>query len=61
MPEVIEYRPLYRDKEYLQDVFVNKKMSAKQIANENNVSYKLVNLWLIKYGLIIRTPNTKVP
>jgi transposase len=61
MPEIVGYRAQYREKEYLQDVFVNKNMSAKQIAKENNVSYKLVNVWLIKYGFILRTPETKVP
>lgn len=56
-----EYRPMYQDKGYLQEKFIQNKLSAKQIAKENNVSYKLINLWLIESGLLIRTPETQVP
>jgi hypothetical protein len=52
-------KSFYQEKEKLELLF--KTMSSRQIANHLHISYKLVNLWLIKHNLITRTPSTKVP
>lgn len=51
---------LYQDRNVLEPMF-RKGMTPKEIAKELHVSYKLINVWLIKFGLIERTPETKVP
>jgi hypothetical protein len=50
----------YESKEFLQDC-LNEGMSAKQIGNYCNVSYKLINVWLVKHDLVTRTPEMKFP
>jgi orotate phosphoribosyltransferase-like protein len=52
-------KSFYQEKEKLEQLFST--MSPRQIANELHISYKLVNLWLVKHNLITRTPSTKVP
>lgn len=56
----LPYIKYYESKEFLQDELALEK-TARQIGNELNVSYKLINLWLIKHGLIERTPEVMVP
>jgi DNA-directed RNA polymerase specialized sigma subunit len=51
---------LHQDRNVLEPMFL-KGLSSKQIGKELHISYKLVNYWLIKYGLIIRTPETELP
>ena len=53
------YQKLYEDRNYLETEFLTLKRTAKQIARDNNVSYKLINTWLIKLGLIDRTSDVK--
>jgi hypothetical protein len=50
----------YESKEFLQDC-LNEGMSTKQIGNYCNVSYKLINVWLVKHDLVTRTPEMKFP
>ena len=50
----------YESKEFLQDELALGK-TIRQIASECHVSYKLVNLWAVKHGLITRTPEMKFP
>jgi hypothetical protein len=50
----------YEEKEWLENQ-MKSGSTPKQIANMCNVSYKLINVWMIKHGLIVRTPETKVP
>lgn len=58
--EKLPFIKYYESKEFLQDC-LNKGMSAKDIGKYCHVSYKLINAWLIKHGLLVRTPETKVP
>ena len=51
---------LYQDRNVLEPMFL-KGMTSKQIAKELHVSYKLINLWLIKMNLIKRTPEIELP
>jgi orotate phosphoribosyltransferase-like protein len=51
---------LYQDRNVLEPMFL-KGMTSKQIAKELHVSYKLINLWLIKMNLIKRTPEIQLP
>jgi transposase len=51
------YQKLYEDRNYLVTEFLTLGRTAKQIASDNNVSYKLVNTWLVKYGIV---PSGKV-
>ena len=51
---------LYQDKNVLEEMFL-KGMTSKEIAKELHVSYKLINVWLVKHGLIVRTPEMKFP
>lgn len=60
MEDQLPYIKYYQSKEYLEDELALGK-TAKEIANENNVSYKLINRWLIDYGLIVRTDEVLVP
>lgn len=52
-------RSVYQDKEKLSALLSTKTI--KQIANELHVSVKLINLWAITHGLIVRTPEMKLP
>ena len=51
---------LYQDRNVLEPMFL-KGLTSKQIAKELHISYKLVNLWLIKMNLIKRTPEIELP
>ena len=55
------YQKLYQDRNYLANEYLTLKRTAKQIGSDNNVSYKLINSWLIKHGLIVSTPEIKLP
>ena len=48
----------WENKEWLASELSTK--SVRQISKDQKVSYKLINLWGIRYGLIVRTPETKV-
>ena len=50
----------YQDKNVLENMLLQ-GLSAKQIAKELHISYKLVNLWLVKHNLITRTPEMSFP
>jgi hypothetical protein len=50
----------YQDKNVLENLLKD-GLSVKQMSNYFHISYKLVNLWLIKHGLIVRTPETVLP
>ncbi len=54
------YTKHYESKEYLAQMLSEGKTS-KEIGKDNRVSYKLVNHWLITYGLIKHTPETRLP
>ena len=60
MEEKIPYVKHYESKEYLEKC-MNAKMSSKDIAKENKVSYKLINAWLVKHSLIKHTPEIRLP
>jgi hypothetical protein len=60
MLDNLPYVKYYESKEYLQDELANGK-SAREIANENNVSYKLINQWLLNHGLITRSEELRLP
>ena len=51
---------LYQDRNVLEPMF-RKGMTSKEIAKELHVSYKLINVWLVKFGLVTRTPEMKFP
>ena len=50
----------YQDKNVLENMILQ-GLSAKQIANELHVSYKLINLWLVKHKLVIRNSEMQFP
>jgi hypothetical protein len=58
--DALPFIKYYESKEFLQDC-LNEGMSAKQIGNYCNVSYKLINVWLVKHDLVSRTPEMKFP
>jgi len=60
MEEKVPYIKHYESKEYL-EACVAAKMTSKDIANQNKISYKLVNTWLIQHGLLRNTPNVRLP
>ena len=60
MEEKVPYIKHYESKEYL-EACVAAKMTSKEIANQNKISYKLVNHWLIKHGLLRNTPDVRLP
>lgn len=51
---------LYQQKAVLEKM-IQEGLSAKQIAKELHISYKLVNLWLVNHGLVTRTPEMQFP
>lgn len=55
------YEKLYENKEWLEDKFVNQKLSARSIGNMLNVSYKLINLWLVKHDIIRLSKDLPLP
>jgi transposase len=54
------YEKLYENKEWLEEQIAS-GLNARSIANKVNVSYKLINLWLVNFGLIPDTPEVKKP
>jgi hypothetical protein len=60
MEEKVPYIKQYESKEYL-EACTAAKMTSKDIANQNKISYKLVNAWLIKHGLLRNTPDVRLP
>jgi hypothetical protein len=60
MNEKVPYVKHYESKEYL-EACIAAKMNSKEIANQSKVSYKLVNYWLIKHGLLRNTPDVRLP
>jgi hypothetical protein len=60
MNEKVPYVKHYESKEYL-ETCIAAKMNSKEIANQSKVSYKLVNYWLIKHGLLRNTPDVRLP
>jgi len=60
MDEKVQYVKHYESKEYL-EACIAAKMNSKDIANQNKISYKLVNAWLIKHGLLRNTPEIRLP
>lgn len=46
------YDPKYKDKAYMENMVAN-KASVSDIANDNNISRKLAQIWLDKHGLSI--------
>jgi hypothetical protein len=57
---MLEYNKLYENKEWLQEE-MRSGNDSRAIASKLNVSYKLVNLWLLKFNLIKSTPEIKLP
>ena len=55
------YVKLYQDRNWLANEFLTLRKTPKQIGKSMHVSYKLINRWLIDFGLLIPTPETKVP
>jgi hypothetical protein len=60
MEAKIPYVKHYESKEYLEKC-IAAQMSSKEIANQSKVSYKLINVWLIKHGLLRNTPDVRLP
>jgi hypothetical protein len=60
MEEKIPYIKHYESKEYL-EACIAAQMNSKEIANQTKVSYKLINYWLIKHGLLRNTPDVRLP
>jgi transposase-like protein len=58
--DVFTFIKYYESKEFLQDC-LKEGMSARDIGKYCHVSYKLINLWLVKHGLATRTPEMKFP
>ena len=58
--DVFTFTKLYESKEFLEGRIAN-GWDAKQIGNYCHVSYKLINVWLVKHGLVVRTPEMKFP
>ena len=50
---------LYEDKEWLSEQLKTK--TTKEISKEVRVSYKLINVWAVKHGLLKRTPDLVLP
>lgn len=50
----------YQDKAVLEQ-FLSEGLESREIGKKFNVSYKLINLWLLEYGLISRTSELALP
>jgi transposase len=50
----------YQDKNVLENMLLQ-GLSAKQIAKQLHISYKLVNLWLVKHNLVTRNSEMQFP
>jgi transposase len=60
MVEKVPYVKDYENKEALASYLLN-GYTSRDISKEYNVSYKLVNLWLLHHGLIQRTSELVLP
>jgi len=60
MEAKIPYVKHYESKEYLESC-IAAQMNSKEIARQTKVSYKLINYWLIKHGLLRNTPDVRLP
>ena len=60
MEEKVPYIKHYESKQYL-EACISANMTSKDIANQNKVSYKLINYWLIEHNLIPNTPDVRLP
>jgi hypothetical protein len=60
MEDKVPYIKHYESKEYLEKC-IAAKMTSKEIANQSKVSYKLINYWLIKHGLLRNTSEIRLP
>jgi hypothetical protein len=58
--DALPFIKYYESKEFLQDC-LKEGMSAKDISKYCHVSYKLINVWLVKHGLATRTPEMNFP
>jgi len=50
----------YQNKDILEKMFLQ-GLSSKQIAKQLHISYKLVNLWLVKHNLVTRNSEMSFP
>lgn len=50
----------YQNKDILEKMFLQ-GLSSKQIAKQLHISYKLVNLWLVKHNLVTRNSEMQFP
>ena len=48
------YIKYYEDKDWLQNEYSTLQKSSREIGNELHVSYKLIEIWLAKFGIPIR-------
>ena len=48
------YIKYYEDRDWLQNEYSTLQKSSREIGNELNVSYKLIEIWLAKFGIPIR-------
>ena len=55
-----EYIKSYQDKAVLEQ-FLSEGLESREIGKKFNVSYKLINQWLLEYGLIARTSELALP
>ena len=55
-----EYIKSYQDKVVLEQ-FLSEGLESREIGKKFNVSYKLINQWLLEYGLIARTSELALP
>jgi transposase len=60
MPEKVPYVKDYQNKAALES-YLLAEYNSRDIAKEYNVSYKLVNLWLLQHGLIKPTSELALP
>lgn len=55
-----EYVKIYQDEAVLKDHILN-GLSSREIASIYRVSYRLINVWLLHYGLINKTSELALP
>lgn len=60
MLEKVPYVKDYESKVILES-FLRDGLSSREIGKHYNVSYKLINLWLLQHGLIKRTSELALP
>jgi transposase len=60
MAEKVPYVKDYQDKAALESYLLN-GYESRDIAKDYNISYKLVNLWLLQHGLIKLTSELALP